>query len=279
MILKTKKSGLFSGTQVTVEAGQMIFDYRNAVDANAVYYISAGMVRLEYNMTGDKYWKHYLQPGAVFGLEEAVESQVRLSRAVAMEKTLLYKWNLDSFFTNAEYSRELALLAIKSLSYLIRIFNAEYGEQLAINRSIIDSTKEENRLANIDWEKETPFNAEVHHYLRQSFQDKQLLIKEGEIQKQVFWILNGEVYITKFMNGQHKIIAVLGKGELIGEMSFFDRSLTSASVIANGPLQVMVFSKKDFREIFFTNPKWMKQLLLSLSKRIVLMVRKYYTLR
>ena len=74
------------------------------------------------------------------------------------------------------------------------------------------------------------------------------------------------------MGKKYKVLTKVGKGELLGEMSFFDKSLTSATVIACGEVEALVFSRTNFKEIFFTNPKWIKQLLYTLSKRIVNMV-------
>lgn len=63
-------------------------------------------------------------------------------------------------------------------------------------------------------------------------------------------------------------------GELIGEMSFFDRSVRSATVITKGPVEALVFSKEDFQEICHSSPRWTKRLLLSLASRIRLMIER-----
>ena len=52
------------------------------------------------------------------------------------------------------------------------------------------------------------------------FKDKQILIREGDIQQKIFWVLDGEVYITRKMGDKYKVLTTLGKGELIGEMSY-----------------------------------------------------------
>jgi CRP-like cAMP-binding protein len=104
--------------------------------------------------------------------------------------------------------------------------------------------------------------------------DKTVLIKEGDIQQEIFWILSGEVYITRKMGDKYKVLATLGKGELIGEMSFFDKSVRSATVISKGPVEALVFSKENFQEIFAASPQWTKRLLVSLSSRIRQMIEK-----
>ena len=106
------------------------------------------------------------------------------------------------------------------------------------------------------------------------YKDKQILIKEGEIQQKIFWIQKGNVYITRKMGTKYKVLTTLGAGEIIGEMSFFDKSVRSATVIAKGPVEVLIFSKEDFADIFSASPQWTKRFFISLSHRIKTMIEK-----
>ena len=129
-------------------------------------------------------------------------------------------------------------------------------------------------IMKIAFEAEEGINAEVIARFGRTYADKTVLIKEGEVQQEIFWILSGEVYITRKMGDKYKVLATLGKGELIGEMSFFDKSVRSATVIAKGAVEALVFSKENFQEIFAASPQWTKRLLLSLSSRIQVMVER-----
>lgn len=103
---------------------------------------------------------------------------------------------------------------------------------------------------------------------------KQVLIKEGDIQQMIFWILSGEVYITRKIGEKYKVLTILGKGEIIGEMSFFDRSVRSATVIAKTNVHAIVFTKDHFADIYKANPIWMRRLIGSMARRIRSMVEK-----
>jgi CRP-like cAMP-binding protein len=76
------------------------------------------------------------------------------------------------------------------------------------------------------------------------------------------------------MGDKYKVLATLGKGELIGEMSFFDKSVRSATVITKGSVEALVFSKENFEELYRSSPQWMKRLLHSLSSRIRVMIER-----
>jgi CRP/FNR family cyclic AMP-dependent transcriptional regulator len=106
------------------------------------------------------------------------------------------------------------------------------------------------------------------------FRDKQVIIREGDIQQKIFWILAGEVYVTRRVGDRYKVLATLGKGEIIGEMSFFDKSVRSATVIAKGDVHVLEFTRENFADIYAASPTWCRRLLVSLAKRIRGMVEK-----
>jgi CRP-like cAMP-binding protein len=136
------------------------------------------------------------------------------------------------------------------------------------------SDKDYTEIMKIAFQAEEAINDEIRRKFGHSYPDKTVLIKEGDIQQQIFWILSGEVYVTRRLGNKYKVLATLGKGELIGEMSFFDKSVRSATVISKGPVEALVFSKENFQDIFAASPQWTKRLLISLAGRIQAMIRK-----
>jgi CRP/FNR family cyclic AMP-dependent transcriptional regulator len=136
------------------------------------------------------------------------------------------------------------------------------------------SDKDYTEIMKIAFQAEEAINDEIRAKFGRSYPDKTVLIKEGDIQQQIFWILSGEVYITRRLGDKYKVLATLGKGELIGEMSFFDKSVRSATVISKGTVEALVFSKENFQDIFAASPQWTKRLLTSLAGRIQAMIQK-----
>jgi len=138
--------------------------------------------------------------------------------------------------------------------------------------------QEYSDIMKIAFQAEGAIDADIIARFGKKYGDKTILIREGDVQQEIFWILSGEVYITRRMKDKYKVLATLGKGELIGEMSFFDKSVRSATVITKGPLEALVFSKENFADIFSASPQWTKRLLLSLSSRIRAMIEKLASL-
>ena len=131
-----------------------------------------------------------------------------------------------------------------------------------------------NEIMKIAFQAEEALDESVIARFGRRFKDKQVLIREGDIQQKIFWVLDGEVYITRKMGDKYKVLTTLGKGELIGEMSYFDKSVRSATVIAKGEVHALEFTKENFSDIYAASPMWTRRLLVSLAKRIRLMVEK-----
>jgi CRP-like cAMP-binding protein len=131
-----------------------------------------------------------------------------------------------------------------------------------------------SEIMKIAFQAEDALDDDVIKKFGRRFKDKQIVIREGDIQQKIFWILEGEVYITQKAGEKYKVLTTLGKGELIGEMSFFDKSVRSATVIAKGDLHVLEFTRENFADIYAASPMWTRRLLVSLAKRTKLMVEK-----
>jgi CRP-like cAMP-binding protein len=117
------------GEQAIIPSRSVIFGPDDPVGDKPVYFIIAGLVRIEYKLA-DSHLPLYLTPDNVFGLVEALAESNRLCTARAMEKTIVYRWDLESFFTAAGVSWELALSATTGMTRELRILNAEFGERV-----------------------------------------------------------------------------------------------------------------------------------------------------
>lgn len=129
-------------------------------------------------------------------------------------------------------------------------------------------------LMRLAFEAELGLNEEVLRRHGRTYPDRHILIREGQVQRSIFWILSGQVHVARKIGTSYQVMATLGEGEIIGEMSFFDKSVRSATVISCGEVKALVFSAESFRDIFAASPQWSSRLLLSLSDRITGMIRK-----
>jgi CRP-like cAMP-binding protein len=119
------------GEEFSVPARACLFSPGDAPDEKPVFYVVAGLVRIEYLLRDEKFLL-WIAPDTLFGLVEPLAECARLSVAQAMERTILYRWDLEGFFTAAGVSWELALVATTGLTRELRILNAEFGERIGL---------------------------------------------------------------------------------------------------------------------------------------------------
>ncbi len=117
------------GEEVSFPAHERIFNVGDSAADKAIYYVIAGLAKLEYPLA-DSTFSLYIIPDSIFGLVEPLAQCSRLCAVQSMERIILYRWDLESFFTAAGVSWELAFAAITGLTRELRILNAEFGERL-----------------------------------------------------------------------------------------------------------------------------------------------------
>jgi len=117
------------GEEVALPPRSRIYAPGDPLGEKPVFYIVAGLVKLEFPLGGPRF-PLYFTPDSIFGLVETAAGGNRLCWAQAMEKTILYTWDTESFFMAAGVSWELAQNAITGMTRILRILNAEFGERV-----------------------------------------------------------------------------------------------------------------------------------------------------
>ena len=79
-----------------------------------------------------------------------------------------------------------------------------------------------------------------------TFADGDIIFREGDASDRAFEVVSGNVEIAKIGDGGHMRLALLGPGEMFGEMGILDQGKRSATAKAVGPVIVNVISRKDF---------------------------------
>jgi bacteriocin-type transport-associated protein len=76
-----------------------------------------------------------------------------------------------------------------------------------------------------------------------------VLIQEGQPADAIYFILQGSVAVSISQNNSHEDVEIVrcGVGEIIGEMSFIDERLPSASVKTAEPSQILSVSKRQLQ--------------------------------
>jgi CRP-like cAMP-binding protein len=104
------------------------------------------------------------------------------------------------------------------------------------------------------------------------FPDSHEIITEGSEGNDLFVILQGEVRVSKFVNGKEEAITFLKKGALFGEMALLGNMKRTAAVISHGETVVYKINGDKFLKFMEENPAAgyiiMRQTAVNLAKRL-----------
>lgn len=82
-------------------------------------------------------------------------------------------------------------------------------------------------------------------------------------------VLTGSVNVTKrWQNKDNRIVATVGPGEFLGEMSLIDSKKRSASCITAEPTDFAIFKQTDLQDILIDHPRLGNKILFTLLRLI-----------
>lgn len=97
----------------------------------------------------------------------------------------------------------------------------------------------------------------------------EIICCEHEPGDELYFIVEGKVRVSKISQGNEKVVAYLGQGEFIGEMSIFDSGERTATVITEEESKILILHKNDFLKLIKIEPKLVLDLIKLLSVRCV----------
>ena len=101
-----------------------------------------------------------------------------------------------------------------------------------------------------------------------------MIMAESQKGAEMFVIQDGQVAITKVVNGNEVVLAVLHKGDMFGEMALLENKPRSACAIANENCRLMVVNRQNFDQMVSTQPQLISRLTITLAERLWSMYRQ-----
>lgn len=94
------------------------------------------------------------------------------------------------------------------------------------------------------------------------------LIREGDESTEMFYLQSGTMNVFKRIGDQEKQIGTIYPGEVVGEMSFLDKSPRCASVKAITDCELVSVPSEKFEKMFKDLPLWYRALVNTLLDRL-----------
>lgn len=110
--------------------------------------------------------------------------------------------------------------------------------------------------------------------LVRSYPKDTMIFSECQSGFDLFIIQEGQVKITKMVDGNEVILAVLKKGDIFGEMALLENKPRSASAIAYDACKLMVVNSQNFNQMVTTQPQLIARLTTTLADRLWAMNRQ-----
>lgn len=101
-----------------------------------------------------------------------------------------------------------------------------------------------------------------------------MIFSESQSGNDMFIIQNGQVKISKVVDGNEVTLAMLKKGDMFGEMALLENKPRSASAIATDDCQLMVVNRQNFDQMVSTQPQLIARLTTTLAERLWSMYRQ-----
>src|SRR5262249_6659660 len=100
------------------------------------------------------------------------------------------------------------------------------------------------------------------------YADGEIIVREGEMGREMYVIKRGAVDVTKSLNGRTVVLATLGRGSFFGEMSLLESLPRNATVRAKGDTQLLVIEPGGLLLKIRRDPTFAFEMLQHMSRRI-----------
>jgi CRP/FNR family cyclic AMP-dependent transcriptional regulator len=109
---------------------------------------------------------------------------------------------------------------------------------------------------------------QLFHRFGKEFAEGTVLFREGEPGKEMYVVQSGRVTVSKKVGEVEKILASLGPGEFVGEMSILNHKPRSATATCAEAAKLLVIDAKTFEAMIRSNGEIAIRMIKKLSDRL-----------
>ncbi|TGK90042.1 Crp/Fnr family transcriptional regulator [Leptospira bourretii] len=272
-------------------------------DANNFYIIREGKVRVtrETAVVGEDP-NQVLGPGDFFGVVAAMSQHPQIESATSLTNVSLISVSYDQFGTLIQKSTAVAMNIIRFFSMKLRQFDTTIT-RLSFRNAVEEDPNELFKIGEYYFQQQNtshatfayqsylkhlpngqfvpqaklrlqtsnqPFQAPPIDYnkFNRNYKDSEMIFCEHEPGKELFILQSGKVKISKIVNQNEVMLAVLQAGDIFGEMAILDNKPRSASAVAAGDVELLAINKANFEGMVKAQPQLATRLITLLSERI-----------
>ncbi len=203
---------------------------------HAVYFIARGEVSVVQKRDEETIPLAKLGPGSLFGEMALLSAEPRSASVICDCDVDVLELNRDDVTAMSQQSPQIA----GAMSRFMR-------------ERMITNLLNTNQLFK-------PFNDDVKKQLLSRFKGHEvpagtIFLEEGDVGRGLYVILQGKAEVIKRQNGEKVHIALLGPGDLVGEMSLLNAAPVSATVCTKSPATLLFLARELFLPLIEAVPK------------------------
>jgi len=202
--------------------------------------------------------------GGFFGEMALVDRETRSATARAVGDARVLTVDQRTFERRVREDPSLAYRILQKMSARIRDLNGTVAGLIVGAPSAVRSTSVENGE---DGEQSLRFTGAADS-LSQVYQTGDLIIRQGQTDDCMYFIKSGRVEVVQERNGTAVRLALLGTGELVGEMAILEQGPRSASIRALAETRVLALDRSAFLRQVHEDPSLAYRIMQKLAKRI-----------
>ena len=105
-------------------------------------------------------------------------------------------------------------------------------------------------------------------FLGRLYKDGEVVVGEGMRSRTMYVIQSGKVKVVRSYGGKEMELAILGEGDIFGEMSLFDASPRSATVVVVGEARILAIEHEGLLKRIKTDPTLAFRIIKQMSQRV-----------
>lgn len=275
-------------------------------NADYFYIIREGKVRVSKEVeVVEEEGGNVLSPGDFFGVVSTMSSHSHIETAQAITDVSLIAVHREQYGLLIERNAPVAMKIIQQFSRKMRYLD-EALTRIALKSTA--GTEDVSHLFNVAeyYAKQSKYNQAYYAYYQyilncptgpniatakermakikpyakavylepndeaftRSYPKETMVFSESQPGKELYIIQKGSIKITKIVNNNEVLLAVLKAGDIFGEMSLLEDKPRSASAIAHEEAVLMAVNKANFKRMVSTQPQIITRLTQLLSERI-----------
>lgn len=273
------------------------------------YIIQSGKVRTFRDVEVTEQDSKILGPGDFVGVISCMSGHSRTESAVALTDVVAISVRRDQYPELIQNNTSVAMKIIRTFANKMRILN-ETLTLITLKNNIVSSYEQLFTIASY-YEQVGKFDLAIYGYYQylkacpngehlndakrrfvalkprthavyfetptdtiRTYPKDTMIFSECQSGNEMFIIQDGQVKISKVVDGKEVILAVLKKGDFFGEMALLENKPRSASAIAYEDCKLMAVNRQNFDQMVSTQSQLIARLTTTLADRLWAMTRQ-----